>query len=295
MLIGYARVSTDDQHLDLQNDALIAAGCERIYRDKASGAKAERPGLKRAFEDLRAGDTLVVWRLDRLGRSLKDLIERAEALEQRGAGLKSLKASRSSPMGRSGARIPAEALIALRARLATLTPRDAARAQEVARIAELYGVSVSSVYRRLRELHRPKGLRRADRGVPRAIPSAELERYCEIVAALKVRTENGKGHRLSTATATARRARVCAGKRGRADTRAPNARVFGRPDPRGRRQVDRPSHRAGACVFSGASVPASRMRRKTSCPNSPKEKRVTPTPSRRLRRPSVLIPLRTGL
>jgi DNA invertase Pin-like site-specific DNA recombinase len=90
MLIGYARVSTDDQHLDLQNDALMAAGCERVYRDKASGAKAERPGLKRAFEDLRAGDTLVVWRLDRLGRSLKDLIGRAEDLEQRGAGLKSL-------------------------------------------------------------------------------------------------------------------------------------------------------------------------------------------------------------
>lgn len=91
MLIGYARVSTDDQHLDLQNDALTAAGCERIYRDKASGAKAERPGLRRAFDNLRAGDTLVVWRLDRLGRSLKDLITRAEELEQRGAGLKSLQ------------------------------------------------------------------------------------------------------------------------------------------------------------------------------------------------------------
>jgi DNA invertase Pin-like site-specific DNA recombinase len=91
MLIGYARVSTDDQNLDLQNDALEAAGCERIYRDKVSGARVERPGLKRAFEDIRAGDTLVVWRLDRLGRSLKDLIARAEGdLEHRGAGLKSL-------------------------------------------------------------------------------------------------------------------------------------------------------------------------------------------------------------
>ena len=91
MLIGYARVSTDDQQLDLQNDALIAAGCERIYRDQASGAKADRPGLKRAFEDLRTGDTLVVWRLDRLGRSLKDLITHAEDLERRGAGLQSLQ------------------------------------------------------------------------------------------------------------------------------------------------------------------------------------------------------------
>lgn len=90
MLIGYARVSTDDQNLDLQNDALMSAGCERIYRDKVSGAKTERPGLKRALETLRTGDTLVVWRLDRLGRSLKDLISRAEELEQRGAGLKSL-------------------------------------------------------------------------------------------------------------------------------------------------------------------------------------------------------------
>ncbi len=90
MLIGYARVSTDDQNLDLQNDALTAVGCERIYRDKASGAKTERPGLKQAIEVIRAGDTLVVWRLDRLGRSLKDLIARAEDLEQRGAGLKSL-------------------------------------------------------------------------------------------------------------------------------------------------------------------------------------------------------------
>jgi hypothetical protein len=104
-------------------------------------------------------------------------------------------------VGRRGARIPAEALISLRGRLATLAPRDAARAQEVARVADLYGVSVSAVYRRLRELHRPKGLRRADRGSPRALPGEELERYCEIVAALKVRTENGKGRKLSTVRA----------------------------------------------------------------------------------------------
>ena len=91
MLIGYARVSTDDQNLALQRDALAAAGCEKIYEDKTSGAKAERPGLALALEVARAGDTLVVWRLDRLGRSLKDLIALAEGLDKRGVGLKSLK------------------------------------------------------------------------------------------------------------------------------------------------------------------------------------------------------------
>lgn len=101
-------------------------------------------------------------------------------------------------MGRNAARIPAEALIALRARLTTLAARSADRAEEMKRIAELYGVSVSSVYRQLRALYRPKGLRRADRGSPRALPEGELQRYCEIVAALKVRTENGKGRKLST-------------------------------------------------------------------------------------------------
>lgn len=104
-------------------------------------------------------------------------------------------------MGRSAARIPSEALIALRARLATLAARAAGRAEEMARVAELYGVSVSSVYRQLRDLHRSKGLRRADRGAPRVLPGRELGRYCEIVAALKVRTENGKGRKLSTVRA----------------------------------------------------------------------------------------------
>lgn len=91
MLIGYARVSTDDQSLALQRDALSAAGCEQIFEDKASGAKADRPGLKQALAALRRDDTLVVWRLDRLGRSLKDLIVRADELRERGVGLKSLK------------------------------------------------------------------------------------------------------------------------------------------------------------------------------------------------------------
>jgi DNA invertase Pin-like site-specific DNA recombinase len=93
MLIGYARVSTDDQNLDLQRDALTQAGCEKILEDHQSGAKAERPGLKSALEYARKGDTLVVWRLDRLGRSLKDLIEMVNQLEARGVGLKSLHES----------------------------------------------------------------------------------------------------------------------------------------------------------------------------------------------------------
>ena len=91
MLIGYARISTDDQNLALQRDALAAASCEKVYEDRISGAKAERPGLALALEVARAGDTLVVWRLDRLGRSLKDLIALAERLERRKVGLRSLK------------------------------------------------------------------------------------------------------------------------------------------------------------------------------------------------------------
>ena len=93
MLIGYARISTDDQNLNLQMDALQLAGCEKIYSDRVSGAKAARPGLSLALEVARTGDVLVVWRLDRLGRSLKDLIETMETLGQRGIGLSSLQES----------------------------------------------------------------------------------------------------------------------------------------------------------------------------------------------------------
>jgi len=90
MLIGYARVSTADQTLDLQRDALDNAGCVKIYTDTASGAKAERKGLQEALDYVREGDVLVVWRLDRLGRSLKDLIETISRLEIRKIGFKSL-------------------------------------------------------------------------------------------------------------------------------------------------------------------------------------------------------------
>jgi DNA invertase Pin-like site-specific DNA recombinase len=91
--IGYARVSRDEQTLDLQTDALKAASCSRIYTDKASGALASRPGLDKALEQLRQGDTLVVWRLDRLGRSLKHLIEVVEDLNAQGIGFASLTES----------------------------------------------------------------------------------------------------------------------------------------------------------------------------------------------------------
>ncbi len=71
MLIGYIRVSTNDQNTDLQRKALMCAGCEQIFEDKMSGTKSERPGLKRALKCLKRGDTLVVWKLDRLGRRMK--------------------------------------------------------------------------------------------------------------------------------------------------------------------------------------------------------------------------------
>src|SRR3954449_1582077 len=90
MDIGYARVSTGEQTLDLQLDALTKAGCGKIYQETASGAKAERPVLQDVLGYLRPGDTLVVWRLDRLGRSLKHLIETVSLLAERGIGLKSL-------------------------------------------------------------------------------------------------------------------------------------------------------------------------------------------------------------
>jgi DNA invertase Pin-like site-specific DNA recombinase len=90
MFVGYARVSTTDQTLHLQHDALTSAGCTKIFTDTASGAQTERKGLTEALAYVRAGDTLVVWKLDRLGRSLKDLISRITELNDRKIGFKSL-------------------------------------------------------------------------------------------------------------------------------------------------------------------------------------------------------------
>ncbi len=90
MLIGYARASTLDQNPALQLDALKAAGCERLYEEKASGAKEDRPQLAKALDHMRKGDVLVVWKLDRLARSLKQLVLILEDLGQRGIGFRCL-------------------------------------------------------------------------------------------------------------------------------------------------------------------------------------------------------------
>lgn len=91
MKIGYARVSTQDQNLDLQSDALKNAGCEIIFEEKISGKSKERPQLTKLFEKLRKGDTVVVWKLDRLGRSLKDLIDLITKMQQLGVSFLSIK------------------------------------------------------------------------------------------------------------------------------------------------------------------------------------------------------------
>ncbi|MBN9565284.1 MAG: recombinase family protein [Alphaproteobacteria bacterium] len=102
MKIGYARISTHDQNLDLQEDALKAAGCGKIFMDRQSGATLDRPGLKDALDYVRAGDTLVVWRFDRLARSLKDLVQLIASLEERGVAFTSLTESidTASPGGK---------------------------------------------------------------------------------------------------------------------------------------------------------------------------------------------------
>jgi len=103
MLIGYARVSTDDQHLEGQRAALRAAGCQRIYEEKISGAQRNRPELTRLLEQLREGDVVVATRLDRLARSTRDLLEIAEILKQANVGLRSLAepwADTTSPAGK---------------------------------------------------------------------------------------------------------------------------------------------------------------------------------------------------
>ena len=102
MKIGYARISTKDQNFESQDQALKNEGCEKIYRDVVSGAKKERPGLNRLLSDLRRGDNLVVYKLDRLGRSLSHLVQLIETLGEKGVYINSLsdKVDTSSASGR---------------------------------------------------------------------------------------------------------------------------------------------------------------------------------------------------
>jgi len=102
MLIGYARVPTQDQNLDLQREALNKAGCKKVFEDKASGMRSERPALSKTLEILREGDTLVVWKLDRLGRSVKQLVNLVGELHKQGIQFKSLTDAidTGSPSGR---------------------------------------------------------------------------------------------------------------------------------------------------------------------------------------------------
>jgi DNA invertase Pin-like site-specific DNA recombinase len=102
MLVGYARISSTDQKFELQNDALKAAGCARIFHDTASGALRDRPMLTAALDFMREGDTLVVWKLDRLARSVKQLIETIEYVNKKGVGFRSLTESidTTTPGGR---------------------------------------------------------------------------------------------------------------------------------------------------------------------------------------------------
>ena|SRR5689334_10405262 len=105
MFVGYARVSTTEQTMDLQLDALKKADCTRIFTDTASGAQTERKGLTEAVSYVRPGDILVVWKLDRLGRSLKDLITRITELHTRGIGFKSHPFQGLHGPGRDGAKV----------------------------------------------------------------------------------------------------------------------------------------------------------------------------------------------
>ena len=102
MQVGYARVSTDDQNLDLQLDALKAAGCQEVFTDKITGAAKTKVGLEAALKYVREGDTLVVWKLDRLGRTVKGLVELVEGFQARGVQFKSVTDSidTSTPAGR---------------------------------------------------------------------------------------------------------------------------------------------------------------------------------------------------
>lgn len=179
-LIGYARVSTQEQNADMQDDDLRKAGCEKVFKDKASGMATDRPQLTAALEYVREGDVLVVWRLDRLGRSLKHLVNVVTDLQEQGVGFRSLHESidTTTPAGKLIFHVFAalaeferelirertmSGLAAARARgrmggrKPSLSPKQIQLARQmyaegdtkVAEIAKVLGVSRATIYRHL--------------------------------------------------------------------------------------------------------------------------------------------------
>ena len=143
MLIGYARVSTQDQNLELQREALSKAGCKKVFEDKVSGTRADRPGLAKTLEMLREGDTLVVWKLDRLGRSVKQLVDLVGDLHKHGVQFRSLTDSidTGTPSGRFFFHVMAslaEMESAKKLLASGVPPKD---------VAKNLGVSIPTLYR----------------------------------------------------------------------------------------------------------------------------------------------------
>jgi DNA invertase Pin-like site-specific DNA recombinase len=218
MLVGYARISTTDQRLDLQKDALRSAGCERIFTDTASGAKAERQGLTDALEHLRPNDTLVVWKLDRLGRSLPHLVETVRDLVARGVGFKSLQEnidtttsggklifhifaslaeferdiirertnaglSAARARGRKGGR--PKGVDEKKRQAALSLKKDLDRS--VKDICEIVGISRNTYYKYTRSEDKPK---RKDQGAPDLKPAEPLPRVMKVKYWLRVENNN---------------------------------------------------------------------------------------------------------
>ena len=154
MLIGYARVSTGDQNLDLQKNALIRAECELVFEDMASGKNARRPGLKRVLRRLRPGDVLVVWKLDRLGRSVRDLITLVSELQARGVNFPSLTDSidTSTPAGRFFFHVMSALAEMERELIVERTRAGLAAAREQGRVGGRRRVMTSEVVERCRRM-----------------------------------------------------------------------------------------------------------------------------------------------
>ena len=154
MLIGYARVSTGDQNLDLQKNALVRAECEQIFEDTAIGKNARRPGLRRAIRRLKPGDSLVVWKLDRLGRSVRDLITLVSELQDKGIHFRSLTDSidTSTPAGRFFFHVMSALAEMERELIVERTRAGLAAAREQGRVGGRRRVMTKEVVKRCRQM-----------------------------------------------------------------------------------------------------------------------------------------------